>query len=320
MRESRRIVVVGYDLALLLDIACPVDVFDTVNRWGADPPYSTELVTLGGRPVRTTSGLTLAAQGRLEQVGGRVDTLMVTGGLGSEAAAADARLIAEVRRVAALCRRVASVCTGASVLAAAGLLEGRRCTTHWMWAADLAARHPGVRVDPAPLYVQDGAIYTSAGVTSSLDLSLSLVEEDHGAELARWTARSLVTYLQRPGNQAQVSMFMAAPPAGDPIVRRVCDHIAANLAGDLSSAALARVAGVSPRHLGRLFEADLRTSPARHVRAVRTEAAAQLLVSTRLPVGAIARRTGFRTTETLRQAFLDHYATTPAAYRRNLAA
>lgn len=314
----RRVVIVGYQDAELLDVACPADVFDGATRWGASPPYAIELVSLGGRPVRTASGLALAAHRPLEQVGGRLDTMIVAGGLGSEAAAADQRLVAEVRRLAARSRRIASVCTGASVLAAAGLLDGRRCTTHWMWASALAERHPAVRVDPVPLYVRDGDVYTSAGVTSALDLTLSLVEEDHGPELARNVARSLVTYLQRPGNQAQVSMFMAAPPPSDELVRKVCDHIAADLSADLSTPELAALAGVSPRHLARRFEEELRTSPARHVRAVRAEAAAQLLVSTRLPLSAVARRCGFRSTETLRQAFLDHYATTPSAYRKAL--
>lgn len=312
----RRIVIVGYRDVELLDVACPAGVFDGASRWGADPPYSVELVSLGGRAIRSACGIELAARRPLERVGGRLDTLIVAGGLGSEAAAADVRLVSEVRRVAARSRRVASVCTGASVLAAAGLLEGRRCTTHWMWAEALAERHPEVRVDPAPLYVKDGTVYTSAGVTSALDLTLSLVEEDHGPGLARNVARSLVTYLQRPGNQAQVSMFMAAPPPADGLVRKVCDHIAANLSDDLSTSGLASMAGVSQRHLGRLFEEELRTSPARYVRAVRTEAAGRLLVSARLPLGAVARRCGFRSTETLRQAFLDHYATTPSAYRK----
>ncbi len=313
--DPRRILIIGYDDAELLDIACPADVFDAATRWGADPPYAIELASLGGRPIRTAAGLTLTPHRPLEQVAGRHDTLVVAGGLGSSQAAENRPLLEQVRRVAAACRRTASVCTGAEVLAAAGLLDGRRATTHWMWAAGLAERHPKVRVDPAPLYVRDGDVYTSAGVTSALDLCLSLVADDHGPDLARQVARSLVTYLQRPGNQAQVSLFMAAPPPADDLVRTVCDHITAHLAEDLSSESLAARAGVSPRHLARLFDRHLHTTPARHVRAVRAEAAAHLLSSTRLPLSAIARRCGLRSTETLRQAFQDLYATTPSAYR-----
>ena len=313
--DPRRILIIGFEDAELLDIACPADVFDTATRWGADPPYTVELVSLGGRPIRTTSGITLAAQRTLEQVTGRHDTVIVAGGFGSFRAAEDRRLLEQLRRVAAACERTASVCTGAGVLAAAGLLDGRRATTHWMWAAGLAERYPKVRVDPAPLYVRDGDVYTSAGVTSALDLTLALVADDHGPELARQVARSLVTYLQRPGNQAQVSLFMAAPPPADDLVRAVCDHVAAHLDDDLSTPALAARAGVSTRHLARLFDRHLRTTPARHVRAVRAEAAGHLLVSTRLPLGAVARRCGFGSAETLRQTFHDLYATSPSAFR-----
>jgi len=309
-----RVLIVAYQDAELLDIACPADVFDAAARWGANPAYTVELTSLGGRPVRTVSGLVLAAQ-RLERTAGPLDTVVVAGGLGSAAAAADHRLLEQVRRVSAAARRTASVCTGAEVLAAAGLLDGRRATTHWMWAAALAERHPKVCVDPSPLYVRDGDFYTSAGVTSALDLSLALVADDHGPELARHVARSLVTYLQRPGNQAQVSLFMAAPAPADDVVRRVCDHIAAHLSDDLSADALAAVAGVGPRHLARLFDLHLHTTPARHVRAVRAEAAGHLLATTRLPLSAVARRCGFRSPETLRQAFQDLYATSPSAYR-----
>ncbi|MFC6850060.1 GlxA family transcriptional regulator [Streptomyces caelestis] len=297
------------------DIACPADVFDAASRWGADPGYRVELVSLGGHPVRTTCGLTLAAE-PLERIGGPLDTVLVAGGLGHHAAAEDARVLTHLRRLAGLSRRVVSVCTGATVLAAAGLLDGRRATTHWMWAAELAARYPAVRVDPAPLFTTDGNVHTSAGVTSALDLSLALVEQDHGPELARRVARSLVAYLQRPGNQPQVSVHLAAPPPEHRLLRDVCAYITANLAAELDAATLGRIAGVSPRHLARLFAAQLGTTPARHVRALRTEAAAQLLTTTGLPLSAIARSCGFGTTETLRQAFVDHYATTPSAYRQ----
>ncbi|MDH6193079.1 transcriptional regulator GlxA family with amidase domain [Streptomyces sp. CZ24] len=206
------------------------------------------------------------------------------------------------------------MCTGATLLAAAGLLDRRRATTHWAWA-ELAARYPAVTVAPALLFVSDGNVHTSAGVTSAIDLTLALVEQDHGPALAREVARLLVAYLQRPGHQTQVSMHVAAPP-DHRLVRQVCEHITAHPDADLDAAALARFAGVIPRHLIRLFAAELGTTPARHVRAVRAEAAAQLLAATNLPLTAIARRCGLRTTETLRQAFADLFATTPSAYRR----
>ncbi|WP_199431669.1 GlxA family transcriptional regulator [Qaidamihabitans albus] len=312
----RRVVLVGYDDAELLDIACPSDVFDAANRLRGTPDYDIRLATLDGRPVRCGSGLTLLSQQRLDRLAGPVDTLIVAGGLGHEHAAADVRLTTHLRRLAGHSRRVASVCTGATVLAATNLLEGRRVTTHWRWAERLAARHPGVTVDPAPLFVRDGNVYTSAGVTSALDLSLALVEEDHGPSLARDIARHLVTYLQRPGNQAQVSMFLATTAPEHRVLRDLTGHIAAQPAGDLSSPALAAKAGLSVRQLSRLFQEHLGTSPSRYVRTVRTEAAATLLVASELPLSAVARRCGFRSTETLRQAFLDLYDAPPSSYRR----
>ncbi|WP_030569551.1 GlxA family transcriptional regulator [Streptomyces aureocirculatus] len=307
MQTARRVLIVAYDNAQILDIACPSGALDIANRYGANPPYRIELATVAHRPARTSAGITLAAGHRLETVRGPLDTLLVAGGTGYEEAAADPRLVTQVRRLADHSRRVASVCTGAYVLAAAGLLDHRRATTHWGYGDRLAARHPTVAVDTTPLYVRDGNVYTSAGVTSALDLTLSLIEDDHGPTLARAVARELVSYLHRPADQAQISMFLAAPPPGDRLVRDLAGHIGAHLADDLSPAALATRAGVSTRHLNRLFTAHLGTTPARAVRAARTEAAAHLVRSSALSLAAIARRCGFGSAQTLRQAFLDHY-------------
>ncbi|MFE7718771.1 GlxA family transcriptional regulator [Nocardia rhizosphaerihabitans] len=256
-------------------------------------------------------------EARLERITGPLDTLVVSGGLGHLDAAKDTALVAHVRRLAAVTRRVASVCTGASVLAAAGLLDGKRATTHWIAADHLAAEYPGVTVDSDPIYIRDGAIATAAGMTSAMDLMLDFVEEDHGAELARQVARGLVAYLQRPGSQAQMSMFTAQPHAEHALVRRVTGHIAAHLS-DLSTAALAAREGVSARHLTRLFGKHLGVTPGRHIRRARVEAAAQLLVHTTTPVAAIATRCGFGTAESLRQAFVRRFGVAPAHYRATL--
>ncbi|GAB3157522.1 DJ-1/PfpI family protein [Amycolatopsis stemonae] len=314
--SPRRVTIVGYADAELLDIACPADVFDAANRLGARPPYDLQLASVDGHGIRTGSGLTLQPHLRLDQVAGDLDTLVVAGGWGSTAAAADERVLAHVRRLARSARRVASVCTGAEVLAAAGLLNGRRATTHWRYAARLARDYPSVTVDPVPLYVRHGNVYTAAGVTSGLDLTLSLVEADHGPSLAREAARALVTYLQRPGNQAQVSLFLAGPPPEHREVRDLTAYIAEHLDDDLGTPALAARAGISTRQLTRLFDAHLGTTPGKYVRTVRTEHAARLLSGTDLPLATIARRCGFGSTETLRQAFLDHFDTPPSAYRR----
>ncbi|MCK2243241.1 MULTISPECIES: GlxA family transcriptional regulator [unclassified Crossiella] len=311
----RRVVIIGYDQAELLDIACPSDVLDAANRLGATPGYEIRLASMGGRAVRCASGLTLAAQVKLEQVAGPVDTMIVVGGWTYLEQAGDQRFVDQVRRVARLSRRVASVCVGSTLLAAAGLLDGRRATTHWFYADKMAEHYPAVTVDPAPLFIKDGSVYTSAGVTSGLDLTLALVEEDHGAVLARAVARNLVTYLQRPGNQAQVSVYVAAPPPEHAVVRELMNLIEADLAADLRAGTLARRAGLSTRHLARLFEQQLGSTPGRYVRTARTRAAARLLESTRLPLTAVAARCGFSSTETLRQAFLDLFQTSPSVYR-----
>ncbi|MFF5207523.1 GlxA family transcriptional regulator [Streptosporangium sp. NPDC000396] len=314
--EDRLFVIVAYADAELLDIACVSDTLEAANHGRARPPYRIRLATMGGKAVTCRSGLVLRGQETLERLKGPLDTLLIAGGYGHEAAAGDTRLVGHVRRLARESRRVASVCTGASVLAATGLLDGRRVTTHWAYADALAARYPKVTVDPAPIYIREGRFYTAAGVTSAMDLTLALVDDDHGAELARWVARGLVTYLQRPGDQRQMSMFVAAPPPEHDLVRDLASYVGAHLDADLSAAALARRAGISDRHLTRLFAEHLGQSPARFVRHARAEAAAHLLTSTSLPVAAVARRCGFGSAETLRQAFTGRYGVTPGRYRQ----
>ncbi|ETK31296.1 GlxA family transcriptional regulator [Microbispora sp. ATCC PTA-5024] len=312
---ERRVVVVGYQAAELLDIACVTSTLIAANLHGATPPYDVCLATPSGLPITCSSGLTLQGQQALQRIAGPLDTLIVSGGIGREEAAASRVIVGHVRRLARESRRVASVCTGAAVLAAAGLLNGRRATTHWQYAHELAARHPEIMVDADPIFIRDGDVATAAGVTSALDLTLAFIEEDHGAALAREVARNLVTYLQRPGNQAQMSMFTAGPPPGDSLIQRVVDHVTGHLDADLSTAALATGAGVSERHLNRLFLKHLGQTPGRFVRRARTEAAAHLLASTSLPMTAIATRCGFGTAETLRQAFVDRYGIPPSRYR-----
>ncbi|HEX4816085.1 MAG TPA: GlxA family transcriptional regulator [Nonomuraea sp.] len=313
--EVRRTIVVAYDAAELLDIASVSSTLVIANVQGAAPAYEVAVATPGGRAIACATGLTLQAQVALERVTGPLDTLVVVGGTGHESAAADPVIVGHVRRLARESRRVASVCTGAYVLAATGLLDGRRATTHWAQAQALAARFPEVAVDPGPIFIRDGNIATSAGVTAALDLTLAFIEEDNGADVARMVARQLVTYLQRPGNQAQMSVFVSAPPPANSLVKRVVEHIGGNLAGDLSTPTLAVGAGVSERHLTRLFLKHLGQAPGRYVRQVRVEAAAQLLATTSLPMASIATRCGFGTAETLRQAFLDRYGVPPSHYR-----
>ncbi|MEO3745217.1 GlxA family transcriptional regulator [Plantactinospora sp. B5E13] len=317
VEKPRTVVVVGYPGTELLDLACLTTTFDYANRAGRH--YQTLVVSPAGQPITCQSGLTLNAQAPIERLRGPIDTMIVAGGEGAVAAADDHRLVAHVRRLARETRRVASVCTGAWILAATGLLDGHRATTHWMFADLLAARYPAVEVDPAPIYIRDGDLTTAAGVTSALDLALAFVEEDLGGEVARHVARGLVTYLQRPGNQAQMSMFLAAPAPDDDLVRDLVTLIRETPDADLSLSALATRAAVSERHLTRLFVAHLGQTPARYVRTVRLEAAAQLLVSSRLPLARVAARCGFTSAEALRQAFVDRYGVTPSLYRSSFA-
>lgn len=316
MNPARRVVIVAFDDAQILDVACPSGALEIANSHGAAPPYAVELATVLGRTTRSSSGILLAGARRLAEVSGRIDTMIVVGGAGTEAAAADERLLTQVRRLAERSRRIASVCTGTFVLAAAGLLDERRVTTHWGYGELLAATFPAVKVDSAPLYIRDGNVFTSAGVISALDLTLALIEDDHGPTLGREVARELVTYLHRPADQAQISTFLAAPPPGNRVVRDLLGYIAAHLAEDLSPPALAARAGVTTRHLTRLFTTHLGSTPARTVRTARTEAAAHLARSSALPLSAVARRCGFASAETLRKAFHDHYGITGDTLRR----
>ncbi|GAA2709758.1 GlxA family transcriptional regulator [Actinoplanes palleronii] len=312
---ERVFLVVAYDGAELLDIACVTSALDIANRIGADPPYRTVLATLGRRTVACDSGLRLESGAALERVNEPLDTVLVTGGLGHERAAANVHLVGHVRRLAPLARRVASVCTGSTVLAEAGLLTGRRATTHWLHAAALAERYQDVLVDAEPVWIRDGHVITSGGVTSALDLALALIEEDNGPAVARGVALGTVAYLQRPSGQAQISMFLARRGTDDFVVRRATDHIAGHLTDDLTGGALAHRFGVSERHLSRLFRTYVQLTPARYVRRARTEAAAHLLTATVLPLPAVARRCGFGSTESLRQGFLERFGVPPSTYR-----
>ncbi|GAB2781093.1 GlxA family transcriptional regulator [Amycolatopsis magusensis] len=312
---NRRVLVVAYENAQILDVASPSASLESANNHGAGPPYTIELATVSGTHVRSSSGIGLTGARRLASITGRIDTMLIVGGHGTEAAMADAALLTQVRRLAPQCRRIASVCTGAFVLAAAGLLDGRRATTHWGYGELMASAFPDVTVDLAPLYLRDGNVYTSAGVTSALDLTLALIEDDHGPTLARAVARELVAYLHRPADQAQISTFLAPPP-GDRVVRDLLGYINAHLDEDLSPSALAARAGISSRHLTRLFTSQLGVTPARAVREARTEAAAHLVRGSELSLAAVARRCGFQSAETLRQAFLSHYGLTGDRIRR----
>lgn len=313
--SAHQVVVVAYDGSELVDIASVTSTLEMANKLGAEPAYQVVLASVAGGEIRCDSGLTLRAQARLSAVES-ADTLVVSGGLGHEVAAGDKALVRHLRRLASGASRVGSVCTGATMLAEAGLLDGKRATTHWMFAERLQQRYAAVTVDASPIFIRDGRIATSGGVTSALDLTLSFIEEDHGPELARWVAMGLVTYLQRPGNQAQMSMFNATPRPDDAVVRQALDHVVAHPDGDLSADTLAAHAGVSVRQLNRLFHEHVGEPPGVAVRRIRLEIAARLLATTDLPLSQVSRRCGFSSGETMRQAFVARYGVSPRTFRQ----
>jgi transcriptional regulator GlxA family with amidase domain len=315
----RRVVVVAFDGAQSLDITGPVEAFSIATRFfGAE--YASELVTPDGRPARCSSGLSLNADRSIHAVRGAIDTLVVAGGAAAIEVAADERVAAWIRDAAKRARRVASVCTGAFLLAEAGLLDGRRATTHWSECATLAGRYPQIAVEPDPIYVRDGKVYTSAGVTAGMDLALGLIEEDHGAQVALRTARSLVLFVRRPGGQSQFSAQLTAAPARRQPLRDVQAHIAEHPAADLSVPALASRAYMSERNFARAFRAETGMTPAAYVEAARVERARRELETTDLPIQAVAAQCGFGTVETMRRAFARRLGVNPAAYRARFAA
>lgn len=314
---ARAVEVLAYPAVQLLDVAGPVQVFasanDIVAGAGKTRPYQLRVVSPGGKHVTATAGLALAAE-PLTEPGQALDTLLVAGGEGVEAAAEDPGLVDWVRRRGVEARRVASVCTGAFLLAAAGVLDGRRAATHWAFCRRLARRFPAVRVESDPIFVRDGPVWTSAGVTAGIDLALALVEEDLGRDVALAVARYLVVFLKRPGGQAQFSAALALQAAEDKF-GALHAWIGEHLANDLSLAVLADQAGMSERGFSRHYAQATGQTPARAIERLRVEAARRLLSETRLPVKRISRRCGFGSEETMRRSFLRLLAVSPRDYR-----
>ncbi|HLI12512.1 MAG TPA: helix-turn-helix domain-containing protein [Alphaproteobacteria bacterium] len=329
---ARLVVTVAYDDALLLDVAGPLQAFATANDILAEETnsaaaYRLVVASRRGGLVRAASGLSVMTT-RLADLGRSrmpIDTLIIAGGPGVHAATADGPLVAWIARAAQKARRACSVCTGAFLLAATGLLDGRRVATHWRSAARLQARHPALRVDPDPIYIREGKLWTSAGVTAGIDLALALIEADLGRRLAMEVARRLVVFLKRPGGQAQFSapldaQMRAAESDAEGRFAALHAWMAENLTGDLRVERLAARAGMSPRSFARVYAARTGTTPARRVEMLRVEAARRALEETRAPVKRIAHRCGFGDEERMRRAFLRRLGVNPLEYRRRFAA
>lgn len=312
----RTVAVLVYEDAQVLDATGPAEVFAAADALAGGGLYRVVVVSPDGGDARAFSGMRLGVACALDDLEGDIDTLIVPGTPEWASAIVREPLVDAVRRGAGRSRRVAAVCAGAFLLARVGMLDGRRVTTHWMLQDDLVARFPQVRVERDPIFLEDDGVFTSAGVTSGIDLALALVEADHGPDLARRVARYLVVFMQRPGGQAQFSVRMRTVPARRTALRPLLDAIVADPAGDHRLGELSRRAGFSERHLTRLFARELGTTPGRFVEEVRIEAARAMLESSDAPLHVIARDSGLGSAETLRRCFTREAGVTPHAYRQ----
>lgn len=312
--EQRQIAILGFDGAQSLDLTGPLEVFDTAERL-AEGRYRQLVVSGDGEPFRTSSGLRITPDKALRDLAGPIDTLVVAGGGGVGNARHDSGLIDAIAAAAARSRRVASVCTGAFLLAEAGLLNGRRAATHWSAVDMLAESHPTVDVDPDSIFVRDGDVWTSAGVTAGIDLALALVEDDHGRDTALEIAQWLVVFAKRPGGQAQFSTPLAAQLAERAPIRAAQELVRARPETGLTVEALAAHAHMSVRGFARAFRREVGVTPAAYVETVRVERAVELLQTTGAGSEQIAAACGFGTPETFRRAFRRRLGVTPSEYR-----
>lgn len=296
----------------LLDATGPITVFEVAGRETVPVTYRLRLMARSAGPVASSSGAQLIAEALVKQP---LDTLLVVGGRGTREACACPQTLAYVRRAAARARRTASVCSGAFVLAAAGLLDGRRASTHWARAADLARLYPQVRVEPDRIFVRDGTVWTSAGITAGIDLALALVAEDLGDTVAKRTAQQLVVYHRRPGGQSQFSALLEADRPDSrfsPLLAWARERLNERLPVER----LAARAAMSPRHFARAFAADTGMTPAKAVERLRLEAAREEIESSAAPIERVAAQTGFGDPERMRRAFLRAFGQPPQALRR----
>ena len=320
----RSVVILGYPGVQALDMVGPFDVFTgaTMNlaaRNRGDDGYDVIIASADGEQVATGTGLTLVAQ-PLPDPQRPIDTVVLPGGWGLEAARGNPDVVDWVKAVSGTARRVVSVCTGAFLAAEAGLLDGCRATTHWAFADQLARQFPSVTVDPDPIFVQSSAnVWTAAGVTAGIDLALSLVEEDHGTDVAQTVARYLVLYLRRPGGQSQFAAPVWMPRARRAPIREVQEAIEAEPGATHSISDLARRAAMSPRHFTRLFTDEVGEAPGTYVERIRTETARRQLEETDDTVTVIAARCGFGSAETMRRNFVRRMGISPDQYRKAFA-
>jgi transcriptional regulator GlxA family with amidase domain len=308
-----RVAILCLDGLVAFDLTAPAQVFMLASRSGGVPLYEVETCSVDGRPVRTTSGFEVTPGAGLEALR-KADTVVLPGYAGIFESPPEQALNA-IRAVARRGGRLMSVCTGAFALAHAGVLDGRRATTHWAWAGEMAGRFPAVRVDPDALFVDEGGVLTSAGLSAGIDLSLHIVRRDCGADVGERVARHMVAAPHRDGGQAQ--FFRPEPPSAGGSLEPTRRWALERLAEPLDVAAMAANAGVSPRTFARRFRGETGTTPLQWLLAQRVLEARRLLEASDLPVEEVAWRCGFGTAASLREHFRRTTATTPSAYRRS---
>lgn len=316
----RRVVVIIYPDSCALDIVGPLEAFamanDVARASGTNKTlYDLAVAAVSAEPIATSVGFAVVPSCGIDQLEFPIDTILVSGGDGRDMASGDQRLTTFLRHASRRVRRYGSVCTGAFPLAAAGLLDSKRATTHWARAAELQRLYPKVKVELDRIFTRDGNVYTSAGISAGIDLALALIEEDHGRPLALKVARGLVIPFKRAGGQAQFSTHLKAQFATTPAIQRVQDWAADHLGADLSIEALARYAGMSPRNFARSFREATATTPADFVVHLRIDKARELLEDTAQQLQAVAAQCGFSSADSMRRVFLDQVGVTPAQYR-----
>jgi transcriptional regulator GlxA family with amidase domain len=317
----RRVAIVAVPPVRTLDVFGPAEVFADANHLNhGGPIYDVQILSATeDRTVPSYLGVPLIAHRSYRDMRQPVDTLLVAGGEGAQQTKYSAKFLEWLRRQSSKARRYGSVCTGALVLAEAGLLDGHRVTTHWNWCQELEQKHPRVKVDPRPIYVRDKNLFTSAGVTAGIDLSLALVEEDLGGALALQIAQMMVVFLRRPGGQSQFSATLMAQARGRRSLRDLLAWVVDNLGTKFSVSALARRAAMSPRNFARIFREEIGETPARHVETLRVEAARRQLETTQSSLDEVADICGFGSAEILRRTFFRRVGTTPGRYRSSFA-
>jgi transcriptional regulator GlxA family with amidase domain len=303
---------IGFVIFHGANILCtaPISVFEMANQASGKPFYDVRILSDGGGPVRTSVGITIETEAFGEP---DFDTLLI--GAGTEIEPATPKLLEFIAKGLGVSRRIAAPCTGAFMLAEAGILDGRRVTTHWAFARELQTRYPKVKVEEDRIFIVDGSVWTSAGMTAGIDLALAMVEKDLGTETARAVAKKMVVYHRRAGGQSQFSMLLELEPKSDRI-QSALSYARRNLQTSLSVEQLAEVANLSPRQFSRAFRAETGQSPAKAVENLRVEAARLLMEQGQLPIDIVARETGFADRERMRRAFLRAFGQPPQAIRR----